>query len=233
LTTVAGEPIDVWCMDLDTLAAQRGRDLGTYLSADERERARRLQTARAKRRYTAGREMLRMALTRRSDLDPADVVFDYDSCGKPSTHAGGFFSVAHSDWLGVVAITQLGAVGIDIERIRASVDVDRIATRIFPADEVRRLATLPDGDRRRAFFERWVHAEAVTKAFGAGLLPSWSSRSLAIGDPGGFGDETRQDFTIARFSPAPKFTGCVAVRGCHQMTVRLHMLTELEPVGSR
>ena len=237
---MTAESIDVWSADLDALAAHRGPELGEFLSKDERERASLLRDPNASQRYSAGRELLRIILAQRCALDPADVVFEYGPYGKPSMRSGGhgnaFFSVAHCDRLCVIGITQLSEIGIDIERIREEVDIERIASRLFPHEEVSK-ATVPDG-AVGAFFEAWVRKESLVKAIGTGLLPSWGVRSEERGRAAQSDARARAaekaGWTFSLFSPAPDVVGCLALRGAHHVRVRLRSLAELcGPSGIR
>jgi 4'-phosphopantetheinyl transferase len=142
--------------------------------------------------------------------------------------------VAHCGELGAVAVTDVGDVGVDIEHLREDVDVDRVASRVFPAEESRRLALLPDTARARAFFEHWVRTEALVKAMGSRLLSSRVSEAgLATSFPvASQPGPRRPSWSLCGFSPAPDVTGCVAVRARGPARVRLRSLAELEVTRS-
>jgi 4'-phosphopantetheinyl transferase len=60
-------------------------------------------------------------------------------------------------------------VGVDVEAIRATADVDGIAARFFSPGEQRALASLPPAQRVAASFQCWTRKEAYVKGIGAGL----------------------------------------------------------------
>jgi hypothetical protein len=226
-----GQPtttVEIWYADLDALVVHRGRRLGSYLSKDERERASRYSTWPRASRYAAAREMLRAILAARIDQHPADIVLAHGPHGKPSTKIGPNFSVAHCGRLSVVAVTQLDAIGIDIERIRQDLDVDRVARRIFEAEEMCRLVALPDGEGVRALFDRWVQTEAIIKLRGTGLLPFWASRP---GPPTVASEADTDDaYTLTMFSPSRGVTGCIAIRGRRSVVLQLRTMIELDMI---
>lgn len=237
MTDLAGVPIDVWFMNLDDIAARRGGLLGTLLLEDEHARAAGFLARDTRRRFVAGREMLRMILGRQCDLAPTDVVFESGPNGKPSVSPRSgrntFFCVAHCGEFGVVAVTDLGDVGVDIERVRNDVDVNRVASRLFPAEESRRLVTLPGAERARAFFEGWVREEALVKATGTRLSSLWASHGgvgAQVPNISRTGPDT--SWTLCGFSPARDVIGCVAVRAPHPIRVRLRSVAELEVTRS-
>ena len=61
------------------------------------------------------------------------------------------------------AISQVQAVGVDIEYAREDFSVDEIARRFFSANEVATLRALPSNLRTVAFFNCWTRKEAYIK----------------------------------------------------------------------
>lgn len=87
--------------------------------------------------------------------------------GKPCIPGGPEFSISHSGGMVVLAVTRSGAVGIDIEKIRA-VDIGAFS-RYLP--EVANLREKYDADHASGFFfDCWTQKEAVLKGYGKGLL---------------------------------------------------------------
>jgi 4'-phosphopantetheinyl transferase len=148
--------------------------LEPLLSPDEQARAARLLREADRRRFVVGRTALRAALGQHLGVPGASLVLRLGLHGKPELDpAQGFppvgFNVAHSGDLILIAITPDRRVGVDVERIRADVDLDRIARRAFSAREYRELCQLPGSERREAFFCGWTRKEAFLKAHGAGI----------------------------------------------------------------
>src|SRR3954466_5950378 len=105
--------------DADTFA----RALDT-LDAAERERYARHLNTEVARRFAVSRLRLREMLGAALDMAPAEVPIRIGLHGKPAfDHAlqstGVRFSLAHCEDLLVVAVTRVGDVGIDVERVRS------------------------------------------------------------------------------------------------------------------
>jgi 4'-phosphopantetheinyl transferase len=80
------------------------------------------------------------------------------------------FSLSHTRGLAAAAVTAVGRLGVDVERIRRKTDALALAERFFAPEEWEELAALPDSGRRREHFTRlWTFKEAYLKALGTGL----------------------------------------------------------------
>jgi 4'-phosphopantetheinyl transferase len=87
--------------------------------------------------------------------------------GKPLIRGWREFNISHSEDIVVLALTQSGAVGIDIEKIR-TVNVEDFSQYV---PEVANLQENQDVDRiNNIFFDCWTQKEAVLKGSGRGLL---------------------------------------------------------------
>ena len=166
--------VGLWLVDLDAVASARGNELGDSLPRSERARGARFLQGSMRSRYLASREALRRILSDHYGLAPRDVELAYGQRGKPSLkgaeHLGKHFSLAHCAGKALIATTTRAPIGVDIERIRLSVDVDRIASRFFTSEEAQNLADLPGHEKTRAFFSCWVRKEALVKATGDGFV---------------------------------------------------------------
>lgn len=174
----------VWRASLD-VADDELEVLGSLLARDELERARTFVRELDRRRFVAGRAVLRILLGRYVGDDPAALPFAYGPNAKPhlaSPTARVEFNVSHAGPLVLLAFTRGIAVGVDVERIRDDVDSHRIASRFFSGAERDALRTLPEPTRTRAFFACWVRKEAYVKACGAGLSQPLQSFDVSV-DP--------------------------------------------------
>jgi hypothetical protein len=80
------------------------------------------------------------------------------------------FNVAHSQGLVLIALSQAGPVGVDLEYVDPSVDAIELAETSFAGDEaalVGRAATR--AERLDLFYSLWTSKEAIAKADGRGL----------------------------------------------------------------
>jgi 4'-phosphopantetheinyl transferase len=161
--------LHVWQAQLDTIEHEQ-LALGRLLSPDERERAARFLFERDRRRYVAGRGILRSILGRYQRRPPDEISFVYGLRAKPFLPETALqFNMAHSDGLAVIAVGCSGAVGIDVERVRPLQDYDRLMNFCFSASEVDTILALPPADRLLAFFTCWTRKEAYLKARGDGI----------------------------------------------------------------
>lgn len=94
-------------------------------------------------------------------------LLDVTRDGKPFIPGGPEFNISHAGEMVVLAVTQSGAVGIDIEKIR-SVNIEDFS-RYVP--EIANLHEKYDADHvNNLFFDCWTQKEAVLKGYGKGLL---------------------------------------------------------------
>jgi 4'-phosphopantetheinyl transferase len=167
------DQIDIWHMDLNVSAQVRAM-YWDLLSLDERRRAERIVIDRPQNQFIVARGTLRLLLGRYLQQRPERIELTCDAHGKPcltlqDAGAGLHFNLSHSHELALFALTRMGAVGIDVEQVRASVRCDDLAVRFFSAHEVKALQSLPTAERHEAFFACWTRKEAFLKAKGTGL----------------------------------------------------------------
>lgn len=86
--------------------------------------------------------------------------------GKPFIPGGPEFSISHSGEMVVVALSQSGEVGIDIEKIRA-IEVDDFSNYVPEIAGLK--GKLGDDQLSTIFFDCWTRKEAVLKGYGSGL----------------------------------------------------------------
>lgn len=165
--------VHIWLADLN-LSATFVRQLGTILSDDEHERARRFHFERDRRRFVAARGTLRLVLAHYLKLPPERIQFFYEAAGKPYLRCSGSepkvqFNVSHSQDTALIGICLDHRIGIDIEfknPDRATLEVARL---FFAPEEISALADLPAKARCDAFFAIWTMKEAYIKGRGEGV----------------------------------------------------------------
>lgn len=144
------------------------------LSPDERERAARFKFEPLRQRFTVGRGILRRLLGQYLAIAPASIQFTYGSHGKPRLDADIYptplrFNLAHSNDRALFAFSRDGALGVDIEHVRSSVDVRALSQRFFTNREHEVIVSLPYSQQGSGFFCFWTCKEAYLKATGEGL----------------------------------------------------------------
>lgn len=143
------------------------------LDPGERARAARFVFARHRAPWIRARAALRRILARYVDATPETLPFQVGEWGKPSLCGSNGeslrFNLSHSGGLALLAVAWGREVGVDVERIRPTVELLDLATRFFSPSEVAALRAVDDARRERAFFACWSRKEALIKADGRGL----------------------------------------------------------------
>jgi 4'-phosphopantetheinyl transferase len=146
------------------------------LDANEQERFERYENADVARRFAVGRLRLRQMLAELLASPPRAVPIQIGVQGKPALarglHRSGVrFSVAHCDELMLVALSRIGEVGIDVERVRPLERWARVAERVFnPAERAEFGRAIADGaDPSAVLLRFWCRGEAELKAIGSGI----------------------------------------------------------------
>jgi len=180
------DEVDIWQSPNDLEPGDYGR-LPHLLSADEVERAAAFRFERHRKQYIIGRSLLRILLAGYLQIDPLAVRFQYSVKGKPElvpsdreSHIQ--FNLAHSGGIILLGFTARRKIGIDVEEIRADVEIDEISQRFFSPFERPWLASLPLPQRYEAFFRCWTRKEALLKGTGEGLSVSLDSLNV-FSDP--------------------------------------------------
>ncbi len=217
------DEIHLWAASL-CLSAGVAEELLGVLSADERDRIRRLRVDRQRRRAAASRGLLRYLLASYTDTTPDHLRFEYGAKGKPAlagpTPNGSLhFSLAHSADLLLVGIARGHGIGVDIELMRPLSNVDRLAARCLSSTERALFRRVPSAQRSQAFLVCWTRKEAFAKAIGQGLAlrprrievtppPELPARLLAVdGDRG-----KAAGWELFHLEPEPAHVGALAAR---------------------
>ena len=192
--------VHVWSLPLD-ICPHSLASVAEYLSPDERRRADRFRFAVHRDRFIVGRGMLRVLLGRYGDVPPERLRFNYGPNGKPELIATGegarrtggalHFNLAHSEEVGVLAVTKTGPVGVDVEQVRRLPEFKELVSQFFSVREAAEFSRLPWKEQPTAFFNLWTRKEALLKAMGEGIahslgrvevsfLPGESARVLSL-----------------------------------------------------
>lgn len=153
-----------------TLADGRGND--SCLSAGELKRSESME-ALARDRFLLHRSRMRQVLASYLECPAGAIRFQYSRLGRPSLDSPRIsldFNLSHSGEYGVLAVSRLGNVGVDIERFRNLPDYLAIARRVWPMDWSADLADTPEKNQQQRFYEYWTRFEACQKAQGGGVF---------------------------------------------------------------
>ena len=215
--------ITVWGVTLDGPQASQDR-CRHVLSDEERVRADRLIRDEDRQRYIFAHGCLRVLLGRCLNIAPDAVMLQLGSAGKPvlchATHRSDLsFNLSHAHGLALIAIAQGREVGVDLERIRPDVEVEKLSTRYFAPAEQAMIRQSAQGQRPARFFRYWVAKESVLKGQGVGLRLLSQCEVLLAADGAGAevlapADSLRRDsWTIRFLSCGEGWVGAVAAQG--------------------
>ncbi len=220
--SLGASDVHVWAAHLDPDPDALAR-LANILSTEEQARASRFRFERHRNRFIIARAVLRSLVATYLDCAPDELQFEYGPNGKPAlatpfAESGLSFNLAHSEDLALVAVTQLGPIGVDVEKIRPVSDADKLVARFFSARETALFQSLPAAQKNNAFFNLWTRKEAWLKATGEGIahslnrvevtfLPNEASRLIAL--PEGSGPS--EAWILRELLPGRGFVGAVAL----------------------
>ena len=164
----------VWRVALDD--AREAEMMRPLLSDAERARADRFYTDELRTRYITAHAWTRRILAHHVAMAPEALAFQEGSFGKPSlwgpaARAGVHFNLAHAGGAALIALSQDGPIGVDIERWDCETDHLQLAEEFFSPAERSELRSLA-GNRTAliaGFFAAWTRKEAYLKATGDGI----------------------------------------------------------------
>jgi 4'-phosphopantetheinyl transferase len=183
--------------------------LQASLSVEEIVRAGSLRRPRDRERFIAARGWLRALVGAELGCPSGEVPIVSRPDGKPEIPGTDLrFSVAHSDDLGLYAMTRGAELGVDVEAIRPEAGIDEVGALFFSPAERRMLDRVPLADRVRAAYQCWTCKEAYVKGTGAGLDDDVRDYETWTGD----GEPARvRDWFIHEVDVGPGFAAALAI----------------------
>lgn len=193
----------------------------TTLSSDEQARAQRFHFAKDRDRFIIARGLLRKILSHYLSVKPEQLQFNYNPYGKPEllnyTHIQ--FNLSHSHDIALFAIGQQ-SVGVDIEYLGRTCDINAIAARYFSVEEYQTINSLAGNQKIQAFFNGWARKEAFLKAIGKGLSyplnqvevtlhPEQSANFIAFHD----GEHTLSDWSLFALELKTNYAAALVTKG--------------------
>ena len=159
--------LELWVADLDAQPS----DALDSLDPAERARAERFVFEQDRRRYVAAHRLLRHLLARRTGIPDAALRIETGAFGKPYLvgRPGCAFNLSHSGAIALVALADDGEIGVDVEVLRRTPDLDALVRLHFTSDERQAMEATPRESRDTAFLVGWTRKEACLKALGVGL----------------------------------------------------------------
>ena len=222
-----------WACFCDTRSLDETQitELAGRLSPAERERSARFWQAHDRRDYVAAHALVRMALAAHTQLRPEQLSLGADSYGKPllvlpNGATPPHFSLAHSRGLVACAVSLDGAVGIDVEPVDTTLDVDRIATRFFSVEESDALQRCSITERPSRFCELWTLKEALFKAVGTGLGSGLNAVTFRVDR-----DQISLRTRTPSFTEVPWSFALMDVGGTHKLALAVDARHHSQPLS--
>lgn len=177
--------VDVWHADLGQSDLKALRGLEELLPDRERSVAEAYGRPERCLRFVAVRGLLRRTLAGYLGVEPQELVFELGAYGKPALAGQKLhFNISHSEDHLLIAVADIGELGVDVEKVRARRNLHALAGRCFSAREYRDWAALPVDQQLPAFYRLWVKKEAFVKAVGRGIAAGLELCEFAV-EPGG------------------------------------------------
>jgi 4'-phosphopantetheinyl transferase len=153
----------------------------SILSPQEMDRVRRFARQEDRQRYWFRQSALRKILASYLSVPAPDLRFVVGQYGKPSLDTAQIsFNTSSSGDEAVLAVASHGAVGVDIQPVRADIDWRAIAAVAFHPLEVEWIDA--QENQISAFSLIWTRREALFKAWGKGLHDNMSRTSVVSDD---------------------------------------------------
>jgi len=183
----------------------------TFLSPPELERAEAFRRDEDRDRFVTANALLHLAAEKHLG-EKARIDRTCPRCGGPHGRPlieGLHASVSHSGELIAVALTDLGAVGVDVEQTTRHTDIASMLPYVFSPSE---LAALPDPES--LFYQAWTRKESILKATGEGLRVRMSTLTV-LPDANGY--------NVRDLQPRPGYAAALTV-----LTENPFSITELD-----
>ena len=151
------------------------------LSKDEYHKARNFKFQKDQQGFIISRGILRCLLGRYLNEEPQRIEILYNLWGKPSlssTHSL-HFNLSHSKKYAIYAFTRSYELGVDLEYIDSTLNIEDLAFTILSPQERLYWEKVAPEKKIHAFFKLWVLKESLLKASGKGWLSDEKVLSLA------------------------------------------------------
>jgi 4'-phosphopantetheinyl transferase len=130
--------------------------------------------------------LLRTALGGHLGIPPVEVPISLDAEGKPHLrHAEEWaarFNISHTENFVVVGLTELSAIGVDVEELRRPLNVEILLKNYFSSAEYAECMRYPAEERKAAFLRGWTRKEAAWKYFGGESRMPWQHIAVSFDD---------------------------------------------------
>ena len=152
------------------------------LNPSERQRALHYRQSADRRRFVHTRAALRTLLGERLRLPAVAVPLQAGARGRlfVAGQEALSFNVTHAGEHALIALSNVRDVGVDVERLDATLDWEALAGLVCTSGEVDALHRRRLPDRHHGFFRCWTAKEALLKTLGLGITEGLKALSVDI-----------------------------------------------------
>lgn len=227
---MAGQTVELWWLEVESVAAADWPRLDALLDDAERARARRFHFERDRLCYTAAHALARGLLSAWAGGEPSAWRFASGPHGKPEVLAPLAaprlrVNLSHTHGLAAAVVTEEHDVGVDVEWLDRRPASGDLARRFFAPAECAQLEAIPPALADEAFLSFWTLKESYIKAIGKGLAQPLDSFFFTL-DPLAihFGPGVEDDaaaWQFRQFRPTPRHLMALALRhpNSHDVTI--------------
>lgn len=142
----------------------------TLLNEEEKQRALQFSRLDLQKKFVKTRGVLRQILASYLDLKPQKIIIKTAKYGKPYlTNDALNFNLSHTGNQFVIAVSDTGNIGIDIEQYRDRKSISGLVEKCFSKIERDYWNNLSEQQKNIMFYRFWVRKESFVKAVGRGI----------------------------------------------------------------
>ncbi|MDA3799342.1 MAG: 4'-phosphopantetheinyl transferase superfamily protein [Kiritimatiellae bacterium] len=137
-----------------------------FITDEESSKSNRFKYPQGKERYILSKAWTREYISEILDIEPKTIKFQKTANGKPylSEYPDVFFNISHSEDYFAIVVNEKQDVGIDIEKIRYSENIEKLAGKAFGPKEIAKIRSITDKEEQtQLFYHFWTRREAVIK----------------------------------------------------------------------
>ena len=213
--------VHIWRADL----LERSKQVESFmnvLSTAEKERANRFHFKKDREQFIVAKGISRLLLSNYIPSSAKEITFEFNAYGKPCLTGSHplQFNISHAGGLGLFAFVLTSPIGVDIEKIKQDIEIQKIAKRFFSIAETNKILNLPKPQQVDAFFNCWTRKEAFIKAHGEGLSLPLSEFEVSILDTErvkilaiNWASTEVNHWNLLKISPKKTWKAAVAVKG--------------------
>lgn len=166
--------IHVWWSMLD----QHQNNINKYykiLSQQEQKKVNKFRFQLLRDRQIVSRGILKQLISKYISTDLEEIEFTYNKYGKPLLcrkldESNLYFSISHSEYLGMFAFAKGNSIGVDVEKIQELfINLEDVIKLCFSDFEKSWFTDVSAKMKNEVFYKVWTAKEAFIKAMGIGL----------------------------------------------------------------